>query len=74
LARPVRVASLQFAGFDGDSDGVSASFMGYHFWLNSPRQPHVMRMTCHGVYAEPGDLRPPTLQEIRDTLGDIAHL
>jgi len=74
LARPVRVASLQLAGFDGDANGVSASFMGYHFWLNSPRQPHVMRMTCHGVYAEPGDLRPPTLQEIRDTLGDIAHL
>ena len=74
LARPVQVASLQLAGFDGDADGVSASFMGYHFWLDSPRQPQVMRMTCHGTYAEPADLRPPTLQEIRDTLGDIARL
>jgi len=72
-ARPVQVAGLRVAGFDGDGGGFSASFMGYHFWLNSPRQPHVMRMSCHGVYAEPGDLRPPTLEEIRETLGDIAQ-
>jgi len=73
LKQPVKVAALSLAGMDVDSGGVSASFMGYHFWLDSPRQPQVRRMTCHGTYAEPADLRPPTLQEIRETLGSIAR-
>lgn len=72
LTRPVQVASLQLAGrFDG---GSSAFFEGYHFWLSSGRQGDVRRLSCYGTYAEPADLRPPTLQEIRQTLGDIAEI
>lgn len=70
---PLRVASLTLAGID-DGGGASQYFEGYHFWLASPRQPNVLRMTCLGVFADPGDLYAPTLQEIRATLGDIATI
>jgi len=71
--RPLQLASLKLVGMDGE-EGVSAYFEGYHFWLSSPKQPHVRRLTCYGAFAEPGDLQPPTLQEIRTVLGDIAHI
>jgi hypothetical protein len=70
---PIKVASLNLAGLD-DSAGISQYFEGYHFWLESPKQPQVMRMSCYGVHAEPGVLQPPTLNEIRATLGDIASI
>jgi len=73
LRQSVEVAALSLSGIFSDSGGPSASFMGYHFWLASARQPQVRRMTCHGVYAEPYDLQPPTLQEIREALGNIAQ-
>lgn len=69
---PLRLASLQLArGMDGG--GSSAYHEGYHFWLASERQPEVMRMSCYGVYAEPDRLQPPTLQEIREALGEVAE-
>jgi len=70
---PLRVASLTLAGIDG-SEGASQFYEGYHFWLKSPKQPQVRRMSCYGVFEEPGWLKPPTLQEIRATLGDIASI
>ena len=69
---PLKVASLTLAGLD--DGGISQQFEGYHFWLASPKQPQVRRMSCYGVHAEPGDLQAPTLQEIRATLGDIATI
>ena len=60
---PVMVARF---GFWADSQ---AYYSGYHFWLASDTQPEVRRMTCYGVYAEPYDLYPPTLQEINAALG-----
>jgi len=68
----VRFASL--ASADVDAGGISQRFEGYHFSLNSARQPEVMRMSCFGLHAQPGDLWPPTLREIGATLGDIARL
>jgi hypothetical protein len=54
--------------------GRSAYHEGYHFMLYSERQPDVMRMSCYGVYAEPPDLAPPTLPEIRAALGQYASI
>lgn len=68
----LRVAALRLSGVD--DGGISQYFEGYHFSLNSARQPEILRMNCFGLHAEPGDLRPPTLREIDATLGDIAHL
>ena len=65
---PVMVAGF---GFWADSQ---AYYSGYHFWLASDTQPEVRRMTCYGVYAEPYELYPPTLQEINAALGAVAEL
>lgn len=65
---PVLVAAF---GLWGDSQ---AYYSGYHFWLASDTQPEVRRMTCYGVYAEPFELYPPTLQEINAALGAVAEL
>ena len=70
---PIRVASLTLAGISDDG-GISQYYEGYHFWLQSQKQPQVLRMSCYGVFEEPGWLRPPTLREIRATLGDIASI
>lgn len=73
MISPLQVAGLQLArGYYGR--GASAYHEGYHFWLASERQSEVMRMTCYGVFAEPPDLYPPTLQEIRQALGAIAEI
>ena len=45
-----------------------------HFWFTSASQPDVRRMSCFGVYAEPYELYPPTVQEIRQALGSIAEI
>ena len=49
-------------------------FRGWHFWLHSPRQPDVIRLTCRGVFAEPWEAVPPSFDEIAQALGDIATL
>jgi hypothetical protein len=73
MARPVQVASLLLAdGLDGE--GTSAYYEGYHFWLSAPGQPGLRRLSCYGAYAEPPDLYPPTLGEIRAALGGIADI
>jgi hypothetical protein len=72
MLEPIKVAGLHLAALY--DRGGSAYHEGYHFWLASERQPEVRRMTCYGTYAEPPDLQPPTLQEIRGALGGIAEL
>jgi len=74
MAEPLRLAALGFMAGGLDSPGSSAYHEGYHFWLASERQPQVRRMSCYGVYAEPYDLAPPTLQEIRRVLSGIAEI
>ena len=70
----VQVASLSLAsGIDG-GNGSSAYHEGYHFWLESRQQPEVIRLSCYGVYAQPYELEPPTLQEIHEALGPLAEI
>jgi len=74
-AGTVMVADLGVAlSGHADGSGGSAYHEGYHFWLTSPRQPEVRRMSCYGVYAEPYELYPPTLEEIQDALGGLAEI
>lgn len=70
---PLHVAGLQLA-IGLDSVGSGSYHQGYHLWLDSERQPDVRRLSCYGVYAVPFDLRPPTLAEIRETLGGVAEI
>ena len=62
--------SHALAGFGGS--GSSSYHEGFHFWIYSERQPDVRRMSCYGVYAQPYELYPPTLEEIRVALGGLA--
>lgn len=72
-AEPVQVAARNLAfGIYGRSS--SAYHEGYHLWLASQRQPSVRRLSCYGVYAEPPDLAPPTLAEIRWAIGGVAEI
>lgn len=74
-AEPVRVAGLRLAAGAGIDGGGSASYYeGYHFWLSSVAQPDVRRMSCFGVFAQPYDLYPPTVEEIGRALGGIAEI
>ncbi len=69
----VLVADLALGGH-ADGSGSSAYHEGYHFWLASPFQPEVRRMSCYGVYAEPYELYPPTFEEIQGALGGLAEI
>ncbi|MES9990821.1 MAG: hypothetical protein ABW098_02645 [Candidatus Thiodiazotropha sp.] len=47
---------------------------GYHLWLSSEKQPDVMRMTCRGAFDDLSRAQPPSINEIREALGEIAEL
>jgi hypothetical protein len=71
----VSIAPLQVAWSGGFVGGGSQSYYdGYHFWLADDIDPQVRRMTCFGVYAQPYELYPPTLEEVNAALGDTAEL
>jgi hypothetical protein len=42
--------------------------------LESGHQPEVMRLTCHGGFAEPWQAVYPSIHEIRQSLGDLVTL
>jgi hypothetical protein len=47
---------------------------GYHLWLSSEKQPDVMRMTCHGAFDDLSRAEPPSIDDVREALGEIAEL
>ena len=66
---------FRLAGMDGGgSGGTPMIYEGYHLWLENPEQPGVMRMTCIGVFADMWEARPPTVADIRASLGSLATL
>ncbi len=69
--RPTAVPRFVMAGKDGGTPLVQE---GYHFWLASPKDPNLMRLTCLGLLADMWEARPPRLDEIRAALGDLATL
>lgn len=70
---PLKLASVGRSGAELDG-GPSMIFRGWHLWLHSPSQPHVMRLSCRGVFAEPWEAELPTFEEVRMALGGIATL
>ncbi|AGA32710.1 hypothetical protein TVNIR_1026 [Thioalkalivibrio nitratireducens DSM 14787] len=68
----VEVAMLG-GGIGGDS-GYNRTWQGYHLWLASENQPDVRRLTCAGIYGEPRDAKPPSINEMRAALGTVASL
>ena len=71
---PLRLAGLWQVNAGLDGFGSSSYHDGYHFWIYSERQPEVMRMTCYGVFAPPGELQPPSLEDVRRALGGLAEI
>jgi hypothetical protein len=57
-----------------DSGGTPLIQEGYHLWLSDGPDADVMRLTCLGMLDEMWRARPPTLDEIRAALGDLATL
>jgi hypothetical protein len=47
---------------------------GYHLWLSSKRQSDVMRLTCRGAFDDLSRAQPPSIEEVREALGNIAEL
>jgi hypothetical protein len=74
--RPLRLAALGLTLADLGSDGGEGTPMiyeGYHLWLESA-DPHVRRVSCRGALADPPVALPPSIEEIRQSLGDIMTL
>ena len=74
----VQLAALGFGGRlrvgDYDDGGMMGMWRGFHLWLESEEQPDVLRMTCMGTFADPLEVRPPSLQDLRVVFGEIATL
>ena len=70
---PTQYAALHLARGSVDG-GTSPIIHAVHFWLESPRQPEVRRLSCRGAVDDPPKAKPPTGEEIFQALGDIAKL
>lgn len=46
----------------------------WYLWLDSPRQPNVRRLVCGGELTDPWEAQRPSVNEIREQLGQIATL
>jgi hypothetical protein len=64
---------LMKAAFD-DSGGNPMVVHGYHLWLGSDTQPDVMRMTCRGYFDDINRAEPPSLNDVKKSLGEMAEL
>jgi hypothetical protein len=75
-SRPTLVAALGrsplLAGNE-DSGGTTMIYQGYHLWLEDPAD-NFTRLSCRGAHANPWDARPPSIDEIRQALGEVATL
>ncbi len=65
----LRKASLRYSS---DDMGTVMVTRFVHHMLYSVAQPQVIRLTCHGGFAEPWQVKAPSVSQIRRALGDIA--
>ena len=75
-SQPIKLAALgpMLAGVGGDGgDGSAMVYVGYHLWLDS-EDPNVRRLSCRGAIADPHEAYPPSIDEIRQSLGNIMTL
>ena len=68
------VPASGFMKVDLDQSGKPQVTHGYHLWLGSEKQPGVMRMTCLGAFDDLNRAEPPSLQDVKKSLGDYAEL
>jgi hypothetical protein len=47
---------------------------GLHLWIASDLQPDVRRLTCRGAFDDMPRADPPSIDEMREALGDYAEL
>jgi hypothetical protein len=73
-AAPVRLAAMPMVSGIAGGGGSQSYYEGFHLWLSSADQPQVRRVSCFGVYAQPYELYPPTVAEIRHALGSVAEI
>lgn len=66
---PLRRAALRYSS-DDMATMVVTRFVRHT--LYSASQPQVVRLTCHGGFDEPWQVKTPSVSEIRRALGDIA--
>lgn len=75
-SRAKQLAALgpMLAGEGGDGgDGSAMVYKGYHLWLEGA-DPNVRRLSCRGAYGDAHESYPPSINEIRQSLGDIMTL
>jgi hypothetical protein len=58
----------------GDRQAEAMIYKGYHFWLENRDQRDVTRLTCIGMFDDMPDAAPPSLSDIRASLGRYASL
>lgn len=68
---PLRYAALRRVGGEAF---VSQTSRFIEHYLDSEKQPGVMRMTCHGGFGEPWLVKYPSVAEIRKALGEYVRL
>ncbi|MCW9089119.1 MAG: hypothetical protein OQK54_06280 [Gammaproteobacteria bacterium] len=68
---PLRYAALQLSD-DGDMAPQIALLI--HHKLHAEGQPQVMRLTCHGGFADPWQAEYPSVSAIREALGEWVTL
>ncbi len=74
---PVVYASTELrlaSGGGGNGNGESDHMHVWRMRLHSDRQPNVRYLLCGGAFDTPGSARDATLQDIQNSLGDIATL
>lgn len=55
-----------------DTPGKVSRYVHYQLW--SPRQPQVLRLTCHGGMDFPGRALAPSLGEMRQAVGEVLSI
>jgi hypothetical protein len=69
---PLMLASAMPMLADDDPGGPPPTSRAVHYLLHSETQPDVMRLTCHGGFAEAWEVAYPSVSEIRQVLEGIA--
>jgi hypothetical protein len=78
LEEVVRQGRVQLAAANPQqasmTDGGSLMlYEGYHFWLQGS-DANVLRLSCRGAFADQHQAYPPSINEIRQALGDMMTL
>ncbi|MCG8489848.1 MAG: hypothetical protein MI756_20425 [Chromatiales bacterium] len=69
-----KLPEYRFVPVGLDDQGTPMVSQGYHFWLDSEQQPEVLRLSCRGAFDDMWETQPPSIEEIQQTMGDLAEL